>query len=54
MEPLLRDLVEPFDRMPRAEASTLLETLYGLRPTELEQLDSERDDSFRVTAAGRQ
>lgn len=54
MEPLLRDLVEPFDRMPRAEASTLLETLYGLRATELEPLDSERDDSFRVTAGGRQ
>ena len=40
--------------MPRAEASALLEKLYGLRATELEPLASERDDSFRVTTGAQQ
>jgi hydroxylysine kinase len=40
--------LQPFDRMPPAEARSLLRTHWALKPTDLELLDTERDDSFRV------
>jgi Ser/Thr protein kinase RdoA (MazF antagonist) len=52
MHPVLAELVEPFERMPRAEASRLLAEHYGLDAVELEHLDTERDDSLRVSAGG--
>lgn len=39
--------------MTVAEASALLLELYGVDAAELERLDTERDDSFRVTAGDR-
>lgn len=53
MEPLLADLAAPFERMPQAEARALLTELYGVAALSLEPLDTERDDSFRVTTADR-
>lgn len=52
MDPVLEQLVEPFERMPPAEASRILTELYGLPAAELEPLPTERDDSFRVAAGG--
>ncbi len=40
--------------MPPAEASRILAERYGLNSTELTRLDTERDDSFRVTSGARQ
>lgn len=52
MEHLLRELTEPFARVTAAEASGLLLEHYGLTPTAIERLDTERDDSFHITTAG--
>lgn len=51
VEWILRELVEPFERMPAAGASALVESLFGITPLALELLETERDDSFRVRAA---
>jgi len=51
MHPLLEELVAPFDRMTPAEASAILDEHYGVVPSALERLDTERDDSFRVTTS---
>ena len=51
MHPLLAELIEPFERMTPAEASTILGEHYDLKPTALERLDTERDDTFRVTTS---
>lgn len=51
VDPILAELAEPFERMPPAEAKTLLAELYGVAAVGLERLDTERDDSFRVTTA---
>ena len=48
---MLSELAGQFDRMPPAEASALLSEHYGVTAVELERLDTERDDSFRVTTA---
>lgn len=48
------ELDAPFERMTDAAASALLRDVYGLEPLALELLDTERDDSFRVTTADRQ
>jgi Ser/Thr protein kinase RdoA (MazF antagonist) len=48
---LLRELAEPFDRMTPAAASSILDAYYGVAAAELERLDTERDDTFRVTTA---
>jgi hydroxylysine kinase len=48
---LVRDLVAPFERMTVAEATALLAEHFGVAATKLERLDTERDDSFRVTTA---
>ena len=53
MHPLLAELVAPFDRVAEVDAATLLSERYGLPGARLERLDTERDDTFRVTAAGR-
>lgn len=53
MELLLQELVEPFERMTPAAASTAIHEHYGLVPTSVETLDTERDDSFRVRTADR-
>ncbi|MEQ1735977.1 MAG: phosphotransferase, partial [Rhodoglobus sp.] len=42
---------DAFERMTPAAASALLKELWGLEPSELTRLDTERDDSFRVTTA---
>ena len=44
-------LAEPFERLGLAEAAALLDELYAIRDAELTRLDTERDDSFRVTTA---
>lgn len=49
MTSLLRELAEPFERMPAAEASALLAEHYALEAAVLKRLDTERDDTFRVT-----
>ena len=54
MDPVLEQLVEPFERMPPAEASRILTERYGLPAAELESLPTERDDSFLVSAGGQQ
>ena len=54
MDPVLEQLVEPFERMPPAEASRILTEHYGLPAAELESLPTERDDSFLVSAGGQQ
>jgi len=46
---LVSDLVAPFDRMTPAEATALLEEHFGVAAAGLERLDTERDDSFKVT-----
>lgn len=51
MESLLRELVEPFERMTQGEASALVREHYGLEPLALEPLETERDDTFRLTTA---
>ena len=43
------ELAEPFERMSPADASEMLASTYGLRPSSLVRLDTERDDSYRVT-----
>jgi hydroxylysine kinase len=48
---MLRELTEPFVRVTPAEASGLLREHYGLEATALELLETERDDSFHVTAS---
>jgi hydroxylysine kinase len=48
MESILAGLADPFERMTEAEASALLAEHYGLEPSGLERLDTERDDSWRV------
>lgn len=48
---MLADLALPFERMPPAEATALLAELYGVAAVELKRLDTERDDTFRVTTA---
>lgn len=50
----MQELVEPFERMPPAAASRVLTERYGLGPVVLRQLDTERDDSFKVTAGTEQ
>ena len=47
----MNSLAEPFERLGLAEAGTLLDELYGIRGATLARLDTERDDSFRVTTA---
>jgi len=51
-ESLLTELAEPFERMPDAEAAETLSTHWGLVPSALERLDTERDDTFRFDADG--
>lgn len=51
MNPLLAELVAPFDRMPGEEAAALLEERYGIRVARIDRLDTERDDSFRAHTA---
>lgn len=46
---MVGELAEPFERMTPAEASAMLASTFGLEPTRLTRLDTERDDSFRVT-----
>ncbi|MGX5682224.1 phosphotransferase [Schumannella luteola] len=53
MHPLLAELVAPFDRLPDADAAAVLADRYGLADVSLERLDTERDDTFRVRAGGR-
>lgn len=48
---MLREFASPFDRVTPAEASTLLAETYGVDATGLDRLDTERDDTFRVTTA---
>ncbi|MEP6480030.1 MAG: phosphotransferase [Rhodoglobus sp.] len=48
------ELDAPFERMTDAAASALLREVYGLEPVALKLLDTERDDSFRVTTADQQ
>jgi len=45
---LLREFAEPFDRMTAAEASAMLSEHYAVRDAELDLLDTERDDTYRV------
>ena len=54
MAAVLRDFVAPFDRMAVAEASALLASEYGVAAVSLTLLDTERDDSYRVTTAERE
>lgn len=51
MDSLLRELAEPFERMTQGGASALVREHYGFEPLALESLETERDDTFRVTAA---
>jgi len=51
VDPLLREFASPFERMSLVEASTLLVETYGIDATALARLDTERDDTFRVTTA---
>ena len=51
MDPLLREFASPFERMTEAEASTLLAQTYGIDTTDVRRLDTERDDTFRITTA---
>ncbi len=51
MDWILRDLVEPFERMPAADAATLLRDQFGVTASSLQLLDTERDDTFRVRTA---
>ncbi len=53
MHPVLAELVAGFERLPEPEATELLAERYGLRAERLERLDTERDDTFRFTAGGR-
>lgn len=48
---MLQELAGRFERMTPAEASALLKRHYGVDAVQLERLDTERDDSFRVTTA---
>lgn len=49
---LLHEFAEPFERMTPAEASAVLLEHFGVEADELELLDTERDDTFRVTTSG--
>lgn len=53
MHPVLAELVAPFDRLPDDEAVTLIAERYGMRAQRVDRLDTERDDTFRFTAGGR-
>ncbi|CAN5347943.1 phosphotransferase [soil metagenome] len=46
---MLEELAGRFERVTPAAASTLLREHYGVEAVGLERLDTERDDSFRVT-----
>lgn len=48
---LLDDLAEPFERMPVADIRTALGDVWGLDASQLEQLDTERDDTYRAETA---
>lgn len=48
---IVAELAEPFDRMTAPEASAALLDLYGIEAVSLERLDTERDDTFRVSSA---
>jgi hydroxylysine kinase len=48
MQTLIPGLDEPFARMTEAEASRVLETVWGVPGPRVERLDTERDDSFYV------
>lgn len=50
MEHLLRELTEPFDALPEAEALALLAEHWSIDASSLERLDTERDDTFRLRA----
>lgn len=52
MSGILAELVEPFERMPDDAAADLLGAEWGLVPSTLERLDTERDDTFRFDADG--
>ncbi len=43
---------EPFEPLDEGAAGRILETQWGIAPDALRRLDTERDDSFRVTTRG--
>ena len=52
MHPVV-DLGEPFERLDEHDAADLLRLTFGVEAAQLDRLDTERDDTFRVrTAAG--
>jgi hydroxylysine kinase len=49
---LASELAEPFERITTDAAARILDERYGIRGARLDRLDTEKDDSFRVDAAG--
>lgn len=49
---VLEEFATPFDAVTQAEASGILRELYGIDAVSLSRLDTERDDTFRVSTAG--
>ncbi len=47
----LNEIAEPFEPLGDEDAAALLGELYGIRDATLTRLDTERDDTFRVTTA---
>ena len=45
------DLAEPFEHLTEDAARAIVRDVWGVEPTALSRLDTERDDSFRVTTA---